>query len=166
MRETGSSERRDGEYRILHIAAGSEIRQTLANYLQETADISVRSASDGPEALAMFDESVDCIVTDLPVSGLSWTALDDAVPSDVPTILFTDRDPTVIPEGILASADSLVERGSDKHLEFRPEDTQCSDRPTHGTAKAAHRRRIAGYRATKRDGDVSGQGQWRNCLGK
>lgn len=164
MTESETSDMGGSERRVLHIAPEPETRETLANYM-ETTDIDVRSVSDGQAALAALDDTVDCVVTDLPVTGLSWEELHSAVPSAVPTILFTDRDPTAIPDDVLASADSLVERGSDEHLEFLVRKIRgVADGPT--TGRPRRRTDAESLAAERRNGletfvvDNDGQVVW------
>jgi hypothetical protein len=100
----------EAKHRVLYVSSDAETRRTLAAYLDGTTDIGVRAVSNGPKALAALDDSVDWLVADLPIAGPSWSGFHKAVPPRIPTILFTDPDPTaVLDDGTVVWANSPFE---------------------------------------------------------
>jgi PAS domain S-box-containing protein len=126
------------KHRVLYVESDPDIRETLADYLDEVDDIDTISVGGGQRALDKLGESVDCVITGLPVDGDSWARLVDHIPSTVPLVLYTDHDPTTIASSVLSRADSLVERGSDQHQAFLVRKIRSV---TGGTPRSEPRRR-------------------------
>jgi PAS domain S-box-containing protein len=118
MTVTEPDDGREGERRVLHLTDDPETRQRLASHVDGVEDIDVVGVGDGQQALDGLDGSIDSLVVDPPLTDYDWAEFDAALPADLPVILFTDRDPAVIPDEVLADADSLVERGNREHRDF------------------------------------------------
>ena len=82
----------------------------VAEALSEDAAVDVTVVDDGERAVAVTDETTDCLVTDVPVPGLSWREFVSQLPESTPVVLYTDRNPTTIRDAILQDVDSLVQR--------------------------------------------------------
>jgi PAS domain-containing protein len=118
MTGADTEDSRGSERRILHVTDDTETRQQLASHVDSVEDIDVVGVSDRQQAKETLDGTIDCLVVDPTLIDRNWAAFHENLPTNVPVILFTDRDPMAIPDEVLADADSLVERGDREHREF------------------------------------------------
>lgn len=98
----------DVRMKFLVVDDSGTMRRIVTNSLQRIGYTDVVEAEDGQEALGLFDESVDFVITDwnMPkLSGIDFTRAIRAKDARVPILMVTTRS---VREDILAAAEAGV----------------------------------------------------------
>jgi two-component system chemotaxis response regulator CheY len=94
--------------KILVVDDSATMRRILVNSLQRIGYTTCVEAADGAEALQKFDSSIEFVITDWNMPGMSGTDLTRAVralPSSVPILMVTTRS---VREDIMAAIEAGV----------------------------------------------------------